>query len=326
MKFFIYLSLFSAFLLGMTIQLGLNDKKPAPHHTPEFLQSYKRKIKNSFERPENANILFSFITGDKSGISPYTKKAFKKVNLSFLLSPSGIHFSCVLFFLTWLLKKITNSKLKIFSKIGILSSSLFFPSDSIKRLSILRLLFQFKFFSKLKISIEQIFIITFILAFLAGDYFKSPIGYIYSLLFLGTFFSLKDYSKITLIIGLFSTQLILGLFLGEKVSLLSIPLGMMGAFLFTILFPVLLIFLATFWLIPFNWGEPIIRSYILLIQYTAKILNGSFTSSSIFLIAGVWVLMLEKHSRRKCVLLFVLFFLHTNTAMTPVQFPPNLFR
>lgn len=317
MKFFVFLSLFSAFLLGFTVQVGYHKIKPLPKAVPLFLKEYKFEIKNSFDRPENANMLFSFITGDKNGISPYTKKAFKKVNLSFLLSPSGIHFSCLLVFIGWIIRKIPWARR--FTKIGILISSLLFPvSDSIKRLSILRLLFQFKYFSKLKLSLEQIFIVTFLIAFILGDYQHSPLGFIYSFIYLGTFFSLRDYSKLILILGLFSTQLILGLFMGEKVSLISIPLGMIGSFIFTLIFPLLLIFLSTFWMIPVNWAEPIIRSFIVLIQATARLLNGSFTSSSLFLIMAVWALMMMKNSLGKCAALFILFFLHTNTAMTPV--------
>ena len=320
MKFFAFLSLFTVCLLVFTIQSGRHKQRPEAARTPSFLQDYKREIRSKFSRPENSNILFSFITGDKSGISPYTKKAFKKVNLSFLLSPSGIHFSCVLFFIFWVIKKIKHPRLKIIAKSSVLFLFLFFPSDSIKRLSVLRLLFQLKFLSKIKITPEQIFIITFILAFLKGDYNNSPIGFIYSFIFLGTFFSMKNFSRMTLIAGLFSTQLILGLFLGEKVSLLSIPFGMVGAFLFTMLFPILLIFLSTFWLFPINWVEPLIRSYVILIQQSAKILNGTFTSSSIFLIAAVWILFMKDKTAGKCAAFAALLLLHTNSAMTPVIF------
>lgn len=226
MKFFVIISLFSALLLGITIQSGLQKTLPLPRKIPAFLQNYKRLVKNSFQRPETANILFSFITGDKNGISPYTKKSFKKVNLSFLLSPSGIHLTGVLFILVFFMKKIKNTWIKKITHFTFLSSLFFLPlSDSIKRLSILRILLKIKFLAKLKISLEHIFILTFLIAFLAGDYQHSPLGYIYSLIFLGTFFSLKNFSRFTLIMGLFSTQLILGLFMGEKVSLLSIPPG-----------------------------------------------------------------------------------------------------
>lgn len=302
---------------------NVNENRTIGKTIPTFLQSYHQKIRDSFERPENANILFCFLTGSKNGISPYTKAAFKKTNLLFLLSPSGVHLTVILLIITLCLKRIKNKWIRKFSYIIILASSFFFPSyTSIRRLSILRILFQVKFLSKINIPIEVIFLLTFVISFLLGDFKNSPIGFIYSFAFLGTFFSLRNFSKITLILGLFSTQLILALFIGDKVSLAAIPAGLCIAFLFTFLFPLLLIFLATFWLIPFNWAEPLIRIFVLLIHYTAKFLNGSFTSSSLFLIASIWCLMMLKHSKGKCAALLILIFLHTNTAMTPVQFPP----
>ncbi|MBY0412648.1 MAG: hypothetical protein K2Q18_00710 [Bdellovibrionales bacterium] len=152
-----------------------------------------------------------------------------------------------------------------------------------------------------------------------GNFKNSPMGFIYSFAFLGTFFALKDFSKFTLVLGLYSTQLIIGLFMGEKVSLLSIPCGLLGSYIFTLIFPFILLFLLTFWIIQINWIEPLLQIFIIGIQSVAKLLNGSFTSSSIFLIMGIWVLMMTKNSRGKYIGLCILFFLHTNTAMTPVM-------
>lgn len=319
MKFFLLVSLLTALLLGITIQLGLQKMPMATRTTPPFLAKYKSQIKEHFKRQENANILFSFITGNKNGISPYTKKAFKKVNLSFLLSPSGIHFSALFVFVAFFLKKIKIKWVRYLTKIFFVASVFFFPNfESLKRLGVLRLLFQLKFLSKMKISLEVMFFLTFIISFILGQYKASPLGFIFSFAFLGTFFSLRNNSKLILILGLFSTQLILALFIGDKVSLLSIPCGLFGSFLFSFLFPVFVLFLLTFWFIPINWVEPILRLYVTSIQLTAKFLNGSFTSSSIFLILAIWVLMFHKASTRKYVAFCLLLFLHTNTAMNPV--------
>lgn len=324
MRFFLIVSFLTAFMLGTTVQLGLHSTPVATKPIPPFLARYKNQIKEHFNKPENANILFSFITGNKTGISPHTKKAFKKVNLSFLLSPSGIHFSALFVFVTFFIKKFKNKWMRSFLKFITVSSVFFLPNfESLKRLGILRILFQFKFFSKMKISLEVIFFITFFISFLCGQYKSSPVGFIFSFAFLGTFFSLRDHSKVMLICGLFSTQLILALFLGDKVSLLSIPVGLLGSFLFTLLFPLLVLFLLTFWMIPINWGEPLLKFYITGIKFMAKALNGSFTSTSIFLIFAIWLLMFHKNSPPKYVALSLLLFLHTNTAMNPVIYSPN---
>lgn len=323
MKFFFLVSLLTALMLGTTVELGLHSTAVPTKSSPLFMSRYKDKIKEHFERPEHANILFSFITGNKNGISPNTKKAFKKVNLSYLLSPTGIHFSSLFFFIVFFIKKLKSKWMRCFFKLITISSVFLFPNlESLKRLGILRILFQFKFLSKKNISLEVIFFATFLLSFAFGQFITSPIGFIYSFAFLGTFFSLRNHSKLILIFGLFSTQLILALFLGNKVSLLSIPFGLIGSFFFTLLFPLSILFLLTFWIIPINWLEFFLRPYVMTIKLTAKFLNGSFTSSSLFLILAVWLLMFCKNSTQKYISLIMLLFLHTNTAMTPAFFAP----
>ena len=325
MKFFLFISLFTAVMLGITVQSGRSKLIPPPKTVPAFMKRYHQMVKADFKKPETANILFSFFTGNKNGISPYTKKAFKKVNLTFLLSPSGIHLSACLLIIMFFVKKIKFKWVRNLAKAGVLSSLLFLPGlESIKRLSILRLLFQVKFHLKMKLSTETVFLLTFIISFIFGQYASSPVGFIFSFAFLGTFFSLQNQSKLLLILGLFSTQLILALFLGNKVSLLSIPLGLFGAFLFTFLFPLCLLFLMTYWFIGINWIEPVLRIYIVAIQWSSKAINGTFTSSSLFLIIAVWILMYHRDSLRKLLLLATLIFLHTNTAMTPLIFHQNL--
>jgi len=324
MRFFLIVSFLTALMLGTTVQLGLHSTPVPARPIPPFLARYKNQIKEHFKKPENANILFSFITGNKTGISPHTKKAFKKVNLSFLLSPTGIHFSALFIFVTFFIRKFKNKWVRSLLKLTAVSSVFFFPNfESLKRLGILRILFQFKFLTKMKISLEMIFFLTFFLSFVCGQYKSSPVGFIFSFAFLGTFFSLRNHSKLILICGLFSTQLILALFLGDKVSLLSIPFGLFGSFLFTLLFPLLVLFLLTYWMIPINWAEPLLKVYVTGIKFTAKFLNGSFTSSSIFLILAIWLLMFYKNSTQKYIALSLLLFLHTNTAMNPVIYSPN---
>ena len=305
------------------MELGLQNTPVPERKIPPFLARYKSQIKEDFNKRENANILFSFITGNKNGISPHTKKAFKKVNLSFLLSPTGIHFSALFVFIAYFIKKIKTKWLRNITRTLFVSSVFFFPNfESLKRLGILRILFQLKFLSQLKISLEAIFFLTFILSFLMGQYSASPVGYIFSFAFLGTFFSLRDQSKLILILGLFSTQLILALFLGDKVSLLSIPFGLFGSFIFSLIFPLLVLFLLTYWFIPINWAEPLLKFYVSGIKMTAKCLNGTFTSSSLFLILMIWLLMFHQDSTRKRLGILFFLLLHTNTAMNPVIFSP----
>ena len=307
-------------MLGMSVHLGITNVSPAPKHIPEFLKNYHRTIKNHFEKRELANVLFGFLTGNKNGISPYTRKAFKKTNLSFLFSPSGIHLAGFLLFLNFFIKKINSKKLRHFTK-GLVTSSAFLLGgfDSMKRLSMMRLFNQIKFLAKLKITSEKIFYFTFCISFLLGHFHKNPLSFIFSFAFIGTFLSLKDYSKLTLILGLYSTQLILALFMGDKVSLLAIPIGLFGSFVFSFLFPVILLFLGTFWIIEINWIEPLLKIFVASIQMSAKLLNGSFSSSSIFLILAIWIILIRPKAMGYASIA-ILIFCHTNTAMTPVIF------
>ncbi len=319
MKFFLFIAALTVFLHSLVPLLGLEGVTLKAKSTPHFMRGYQEKIKNSFKKPENANMLFSFITGNKSGISPYTKKAFKRTNLSFLLSPSGIHLSAFLMILFYPLKKSKNKILKRFAKLLILPSAFFLPEfNSLQRSAILRLLFQFKFITRFQLSLEHIFLMTFALAFCLGHFHRSPLSFIYSFAYLGVFFSLRDYPKIMLIAGFFSIQLLLGLFSGEKSSILAVPVGLFGSFIFSLLFPVLLLFLASFWIVDINWAEPLIRGFIVTVQFVSKNLQGSFTSSSIFLILGIWVFMWMENSNKKYTALVLLLTLHTNSAMSPV--------
>jgi hypothetical protein len=321
MKFFLFISLLGATVLGFTIQMGLHETRLPDLRVPDFLSKYQQEIKNSFKGPENANVLFSFITGYKNGISPYTRKAFKKTNLSFLLSPSGIHLSAVLLIVGFFLKKIKKKWIRHVSQSLFLVSFLFLPHFfSLKRLVILRLILKVNFFAKLKFPFEKVYLLTFAISFLIGHFHASPLSFIYSFMFLGTFFSLRDYPKMILILGLFSSQLIIALFMGEHVSLIAIAVGLIGSALFGLLFPFVLLFFVSFWIFKINWIEPLISLFLGFVKSSSVLLQGSFTSSSLFLILAVGILLHVSYSRKKMAAFGLLLILHTNTAMTPSIF------
>lgn len=319
MKTFLITSLLGALMLAFTTQAGLNKKWPSPTPLPSFLKEYKTEIKNHFKKPENANILFSFINGDKVGISPHTKDAFRKVNLIFLFSPSGIHLSALMLIISFFIKKIRRKFLRRVIHISFLTSFFFLPHFyAIKRLALLRLLFQLKFITKRKISDEMIFAMTFLISFLLGHYHESPMSFILSFMFISTFFTLRHESKLVLIAGLFVTQTIMAIFMGNKISVLSVPVGLLGSFCVSFIIPLLFIFLGSFWLIKINWAEPLISAMVFIVKKSAILLGGSFTSSSIFMIIAMICLMSRFNGRLR--LLALCLFLHTNTAMTPSLF------
>jgi hypothetical protein len=59
--------------------------------------------------------------------------------------------------------------------------------------------------------------------------------------------------------------------------------------------------------------ESIIHLFIQLIHLGAKITHGSFLSSTFFLLAAVWILLLRKKNRY----LLIALYLHGNVANTP---------
>lgn len=324
MKSFFFLTLFCAFCLGITVQLQLNKKTSAEVRIPRFLKTYSDDIKTGFQKPENANLLFAFLMGTDKGISPYTKKNFRANGLGFLLSPSGVHLGGFFFILNLFLKKIKKKSIKRILNVLILTSVFFLSQqEAVKRLSLLRFGVLMNRLFKKPVAFEWIFLGTFFTAFIIGHYYSSPLGFLFSFYYIGTFIYLGDQSRLVLIAGLFSNQLVIALFMGTKVSLFSVITGLIGVSLFSILFPLLIIYFLTYWLFPFNWVEPFINLYSLMLKFSAKFLTGSFTSSSIFLFLFLWTLLLCKDRRLKVVFAGIFLCMHTNTAMTPVLFVGN---
>ena len=187
------------------------------------------------------------------------------------------------------------------------------PYLAIKRIVILRILIISQNFFKRKLHIEILFFATFIISYLLGHFTIAPLGYILSFLYLGTFISLSDRPKIILLLGLFSSHLLVAFFSGNEVSFLSLIINLPIVFLFSCLMPFVFFYFFTFKLIHFNWIEIMIHLYIQLIHLGAKMTHGSFLSSTFFLLAAVWILLLRKKKRY----LLIALYLHGNVANTP---------
>lgn len=321
MKSFLYLSLICALALGLTIELKLNKKTAPERRVPYILNSYQKEVKSHFNKPENANLLMSFLFGAKQGISPHTKKVFEKNNLSFLLTPSGIHLASFFLIISFFLNRFLTKKKKKWAMICILTAMFLLPTPAnIKRLSLVRLGFHARPFFKKRISSIQLLWIVFVISFLLGHYFKNPLSYLMSLLYIGTFFTLTEQSRMKVFLALFSNQIIIALYLGNKISFFSVFTSVAGVTLFTFIQPLFILYFCTFWIYPSNWIEPVIQLLLNIIKISAKLINGTFTSSSIFLLLTIWVLLFLKHGKLKYVLFALFLFLHTNSAMNPSLF------
>jgi hypothetical protein len=315
MRFFAFITLTSAFLLFFS-KPSDQSIKPIKKTIPAFVKAQQRAFKDSFTHPQNANIAWAILTGEKFGISPKTKQDFTDLELNFLFSPSGIHLAALLALLFFLIKKYKRNKLIKLAHWGLLLWALFLPFLAIKRIIFLRLLILSQSIFKRKFPIEILFLITFGISFMLGHFKESPLGYILSFLYMGTFISLSDKPKIILILGLFSTHLLIAFFNGNEVSLFSIILSLPIISLFAFFLPFVFLYFFTFKLISYNWIEGAVRLFILIVHWGAKMIHGTFMGSTLFLFLAIWIILLKKKKRY----LVLVLILHGNVANSPAFF------
>ena len=315
MRFFAFITLISALLLFTSKAL---DKRipPPPKALPAIIMAKKKAFKESFTHPQNANIAWAMMTGEKFGISPKVMQDFKELEINFLLSPTSIQLAALLFLIFFFIKKIKDKKISRMLRCGCLIWALCLPFLAIKRIIFLRLLIIFQSFFKRRFPIEILFLITFVISFLLGHFKEAPLGFILSFLYMGTFISLRDEPKIILLLGLFSSHLLIAFFSGNEVSFLALLINMPIIALFTFFLPFVFLYLFSFNSIHFNWIEVIIRLFIIMVHWVTKIAHASLMSSTVFLMAATWIILLRKKKRY----LVLALLLHTNTVQSPALF------
>lgn len=312
MKFFSLITIISAFLLFSQSQL--KTKSPIPKQPlPKILLNQKSSFKDSFKKPQNANMAWALTTGERSGISPKVLLAMKELEIGFLMSPSGIHLSAISLLLLFIFKRFLPKKAFKITRAIFLSFAFFLPFLAIKRLVIMRLIYILPF---KKLSIISIFISTFFISFVLGHYTQSPMSFTLSFLFIGTFISLRDHSKIVNLLGLSSSHLLIAFFNGNDFSpialLICLPLISISIPLITSIY----LYLLTYKFITLNWIELPTRWFILIIKYLSTWAHCSSLSPSIFLIIAIWLLLLRKNK----FLILLMLLLHGNAANSPSVF------
>lgn len=317
MKFFLTIFLLSALMLTLGKPFSEKYRRPKPSKSKVLTYLPARKVLlESFEVSRNGHALRAFLTGEKEALSPKLKSQFDQLELGFLFSPSGLHLSGFLLLWVLLLKKYCPKRIAVWLKFFITLAFYFFPSFAIKRIVILRVLYFLKGRLKKKWKIEPLFFLTFILSWLCGHYEASPAGFIMSFLFMGTFISLRDQSRLTLILGLFTSHLLISAFNGNEVSLPALLLNIPLLSYFTVLMALSGFYLLTFQLVEFNWIEPLIAGFLWLIKKCAKLVIGTHINASLFLLLGMWIYFFRKDKK----LLVLCFFLHANLANSPSFF------
>lgn len=317
MKFFLTIFLLSALMLSLGKPFSEKYRRPKPSKSKVLTYGPARKVLlDSFEAPRNGHALRAFLTGEKEALSPKLKSQFDQLELGFLFSPSGLHLSGFLLLWLYLLKKYCPKRIAIWLKFFLTLGFYFFPSFAIKRIVILKTLYFIKGRLKKKWKIEPLFFLTFAFSWALGHYEASPAGFIMSFLFMGTFISLRDESRLTLLLGLFTSHLLISSFNGNDVSLPALFLNIPLLSYFTALMALSGIYLVTFQLVDFNWIEPLMTFFLWLIKKCSKLVTGTHIDPSIFLLTGMWIYFFRKDKK----LLMICFLLHANLANSPSFF------
>lgn len=273
-------TLISLFFLVIIVILKPEGPQ-VPLHLPQWLQGLHQNLLTHFTHPQNAHFLFAILTGDKKGLSGCLLKDMNTLNLRFLLSPTGLHLTGFLFFF-----KKGKNRIPIYLACWLLPG--FY---SLKRLALLR------FMTLFKKGITQIdrFYLTFFISFCCGHFFKSPLGFTYSFLLIGTFFSLNQMSFIEAFLAIAASHLVISFFSGDDFSFLALVFTLVLVQCFSLLLPLFFFFVFSFYITPSHWIEPFIRFFIVLIHYAAKFSNGTFLTSSLMLLCTLWILLLGKN-------------------------------
>ena len=237
-------------------QEGFRRSRPRPpSRTPVLSKVYKN--------PRLAALAEGYVTGQKRGIGRKMRRKHRHLNLLHLFTPSGLHFSALLLFLSPLFKLL---RLPLFP---IYFTPFFFREYyAIKRIAeykILRYLLNKK---EWKIDGFWIFLGVFALDFAFGTYRASPLSYSFSYLFLGIIFSIKDSPKIYWPWALLGGQILAAYCFETPLTHLGFAFGFCLSALFALLFPIIALNRLLPW---FNFSEMALEAFAWLVSLCAEI-------------------------------------------------------
>ena len=200
---------------------------------PRSLPSVKKRFALSHLSAKEKVIIGGLVLGQK----PRKKKlrtAIKNLQIYHLFTPSGLHLSSFLWFLSFFsLRRV--ALLSLFPLILYIDSFFAF-----KRV------FFIKFFKELLrargcyVDTKYIFLFVFIFEFIFWAQ-RCLLSFSYSFLFLGIIYSLRHSSPLILVCGIWFGQSLVASFLQDSVYLLALPLNGLVTFLVTLCYPLILI-------------------------------------------------------------------------------------
>ena len=299
-------------LLAFTMpHKSLSLEREAP--LPEFISHNYQNFRSTFHSAQTANLAWMMMTGEKKRLTPTLKHDLQILELGFLLSPGGLYLGLILTLLFGLLRFVTRKRNERFIKITGLCLCLFLPYPAMNRMILFQFLVLIKNTFSLKVEIEIIFCLTFLISFFLGHYQLSPLGFLLSFLFWGTVLALRDYSRLTLLLGLLASHLLFSFFSDQRLSLLAVLLNLPLIACYSL---ILLLGWATFAIsyLGKNIGcEYFIKLFIFFLHIEAKIGLIAMIDSSAFLLLAVWLILFQKN--KKWILVCLL--LHSNCANSP---------
>jgi len=279
---------------------------------PLSIIQYKKDEFAKFLSPEQSGAIIAYTLGDKSGLSRKTKKGHKNLNLLHLFTPSGIHLSSIAFILLpviFLLRKLTPMLPCLFF-FTLYTLAFMLPGYwSIKRIILLK---AFHLFPK-ELDSFTIFLLAFTFDFFFGTYKYSPLSFIYSFLFLGIIFSMKDFPKISFLYFIFIAQLIICYFQKETLFILSPLLGILLTLLFSFCFPFFFGAIILQPLIPTFLYKIPLQFFLFLVNFFSQFI-GIFggVSPSIPLITISIVVLFSFNNKLKSFLIALCLLIHSN--------------
>ena len=262
-------------------------------HTPIINSSKKIKlpsqISKSFHSKKYYKIYRSFITGQKRGIDKKIRKSFQSLQIMHLMTPSGLHFSTILFLLVLLRKKL-NSKILLYSELLLCLIIYFFLPGyySFRRVALLRALF---IINKQSTNYNNKIIFSIFLCFdiFWGTYSENPMSFFYSSLFLGIIFLSNHKSIYQISLFFFIAQCFTAFAMEQHTNLMNIIFSPFMTYLFMGVYP--LISINILFLDFVNYSQWIVEGYCELVIFLESISIQYFeVHSGFFIILGFIIL------------------------------------
>ncbi len=176
----------------------------------------------------------AYLLGDKSEMPRKQVNIHKNLGIMHFMTPSGLHLSSLLFFITFILRK------KIFS-FWISLILLFLLGDvthldSFKRMCFFTILKKNPLYS---FNNKQSFALTFVYYFLKGQYFENPLSFALSFLFLSILIFSSNRKE--MFFSILLIQMMISLYFNNSYFLLGSLYGLSLTFASFLVFPLILI-------------------------------------------------------------------------------------